>query len=1378
MQQFQAGYFLNGIFDLFFNPSEKQKISKIVEQLCYFDLETDNELKHTDFKYAAETKVINNLITRGLPTNPSLFVEEMLNTAFAHAEKKQDRYASIKYEFIKNDLADEIYRAIHIIDPRINKENQFQDTKNEVFKDYFRNNLHQLILPEYLGEAFIQLINTNRTYASIAGEGRKNLNKEFKQKYKRILDKKVDFSIEMPYAVENIQGISIEVDDTPVETGYDFEIDQLKKDFARETSWDIPFTINTDDFANSSDELRPVIDFTYNTYFDTIGKNYRSPLYKSKDGLDALQLALTPIAIARIQKTIVEYILSGKLKFSATEWKIGIIERDVPCGYLAVQDLKSNFNKLFSLKGENKQVPDIRLSIYRTPEFKNAKLNNIYSGEIHSTENFDEEEDFDLLIDISVLQRSGLLNKPYESKAKNKALIRSVRSINSRRKILSDKLIRYHQVKSGVLTDKKTDKAREALKHFLRNIFRKENFLPGQLEALQKNLQLDNTLTLLPVGGGKSIVYQLSVILQPGFSLIISPLMSVMIDQIKSLNNAGIDTVNYQNASIKTGSEIESRYEAIENGETLFVYTEAEYLRHQRMQEALEKCSQKKIYPAYFVIDEAHCLSEWSHDFRPEYHKLGELAHKLLEPKNLRFTPIIALTATASYNVRKDIGNELFIDEKNIIFSDFNETKLRFKVIDITGNTIKPEMPLSQAKYLSGSRKQVHFTFMMEELFPKGISKGQENATVIFCPEAFGETGISDEKGDGLADKLEANFDQLRIGRFWGASNDGSDSVPVSLAEQSEEDHLKFLNNEIDILVATKSFGIGINKPDIRNIIYFNIPASVEGFIQQSYRAGRDEKETLCSVLIDRQLINIPEGSLLKKYSEYDKISIDKYFALNSLLKTYRGKRKELEQIKDLLYHEAKAPDYLNIIRKLFKKEFKQNVELRFQPENNPSRLYVDEEEDKTYGYIDLKTYTIRYGETAFETQKSIKRLSFVLEELKKRCKNTNPVNCLTKTRNYVQEKGIKALIDSLKTKEQSTYLLPFDNTAIEEMAVLLQEKVSPVFSVDVLENIYEESTSFEDFYRELNEVNLIGIKTSKINVKQEIEKLYYRVRNKDESYRTIYRLSKLGLIEDFSINPLEYHFELKIKKKSPEVYLLNQNNILKQFILQDKYKEIKEKGTDFGNDILQNALQAHIDYIYDFLLPERIKSVNILMQNLEKIAGKEKESIYDDALNEYFARYFTAKYANPEFSSIENVPPLNNENQNFNTISAYFKNIGYYTDNWLHLKKSTELIAENFPDNYLSLLLNAYAELMSGTDDPEIIDEALDQISRGFIRMRQKDNFEYEEYLKEIQSFADYLYENRSDLKEIYEPLMWLRIHSVWMKDFNRKFIKQVEIN
>ena len=128
----------------------------------------------------------------------------------------------------------------------------------------------------------------------------------------------------------------------------------------------------------------------------------------------------------------------------------------------------------------------------------------------------------------------------------------------------------------------KTDKARDALKYFLKNLFRKENFLPGQLEILNKSIQQKNTLGILPTGGGKSIAYQLAALLQPGFSVIVSPLMSVLTDQIRALKNSGIDGVRFINASVKKTDEINNKLAGIENAESLFIFTEPEYIRNKK----------------------------------------------------------------------------------------------------------------------------------------------------------------------------------------------------------------------------------------------------------------------------------------------------------------------------------------------------------------------------------------------------------------------------------------------------------------------------------------------------------------------------------------------------------------------------------------------------------------------------------------------------------------------------------------------------------------------------------------------------------------------------------------------------------------------------
>ena len=348
MKQLQAGYFLNSIFDLFLNQTEKDKVKKIVFQLSHFNLATNDDLSYKSKYLTSEIKVINNIISRALPTHPSNFVEELFSTSFGHTKKEISDLNHISYPFLNEELKDELIRAVHIIDPRVKKEDfniKFKGENADFKDDFFYS-----YIPEYLGADFLQLIETDRTYNSLISKNISIKNKlELKSKFKSIIDTKTDFVLEIPYENNHKNGIIIEIDNTPVETSYDFKVDTAKKEFTNKIDWLSPLVVNTDNIANSSEQLKPLINFTYNDYFDTISKNYRTPLYNSKAGLDALQLTLSPICIARIQKTTIEYILSGNLNIKAKKWKIAVIERDVPCAYLAFQDLKLLINNLFIL---------------------------------------------------------------------------------------------------------------------------------------------------------------------------------------------------------------------------------------------------------------------------------------------------------------------------------------------------------------------------------------------------------------------------------------------------------------------------------------------------------------------------------------------------------------------------------------------------------------------------------------------------------------------------------------------------------------------------------------------------------------------------------------------------------------------------------------------------------------------------------------------------------------------------------------------------------------------------------------------------------------------------------------------------------------------
>jgi len=1369
--QYKAGYFLNSIFDLFLNQSGKDKVEKIVHQLCHFQLETSDDLEHQKVEYVSEIKAINNIVTRGTPTLPSVYIEDLLATTFGANKRELSKQNHISYPFKDDALAEEIYRALHIIDPRINKENQTVNLeekwkeKNSRFKLDFKYSL----VPEYLGKAFIQLIEEDRSYNSLIKSTAYNQSiSDLKENFEPILDKKSQFVLEMPYEHQGSKGMTIELDDTPTDTKYDHEIEQLKQKFCAKLDLSTPLVIDTQQMAESSSILRPLIDFTYNEYFDTIEKNYRSPLYKSTEGLQALQYALTPIAVARIEKVVVEYLLSAKLSLKDPVWNIAIIERDVPCAHLAFQDLKLHFEKLFALKGEKFSFPEIKLNIFRTKEFKNAKLNVIYPGNIKLIENFNSETEYDLLIDVSVLQRIGIINKPYESKTKNKAIVRSIKSINSETNIYTDKAIRYLDIFSKRKIEKIKDGARSSLKYFLKNIFRKDVFLSGQIELINEVLQKKNTLGLLPTGGGKTIAYQLATFLQPGVSIIINPIMSVMTDQLMGLKKAGINNVISINSSLKSTEDLELQLSLLENGSCLFAFISPDFLRKKELRNVCYVMEHNRVYISQFVIDEAHCISEWSHDFRPFYSKLGELKLQLFKNKTKQDIPTLALSSTAGYACLNDLEKELQISDESIIEAADNEAKLKFKIIDTTSNQIKADMNLEQIENLVGGRKQVHFSFLVKELFPENKDSNERQDTVIFCPTAYGKTGVSDKFSDGLADKLSNNFENLKIGRFWGTTDDGSDNVPLYDARKSEKNYTKFINNQLDILVSTSAFGIGTNKPDIRNIIYFSPPSSVEGFIQQSYRAGRDGKTTSCSVVIDKQEFLVSETDPVFSYLPEGKCNFDKYLAYNEIFRKYKGKVKELTIINELLQGiNSPIVNYKDIIGQELKNEYQIDVELDLQPEGAPNRLYLNQN-DKTYGYVDLIKLKVNAEESGFEQNLSEELLQFTSNELYKRSFGSKEyVETLNQKVYNAEVKGIIADTNKLKVGGVKEVLIPFENNTIGEISKLLVKEISASFNKRKIREFYISSNSFESFINKINQVKSIS---KKQKVVEQTSKLYADVRLKPDTQLAIYRLAKLGFIEDYLIDELNHQFIVKAKKQNKEAYLLKLYSIFDNFLLREKAVEYKMALSKTEEDEICKAVNSYLDFCYDYIVQERFNSVDTLHEILAQIP--ENKSVSQEInrhIKSFFDNYFKAKYSNPYFGSVTGNSKLNSTAQDFTIIKNYLDKMGVLKGNWLHLKKSTKVVSGQLPDNYIPYLLGAYTDLAYGEKDEEIIDASFDQIARGLIRMRKQNGYQLENYQNDIKIFLEYLYETRPDLKETYEPILWLRLHYIWLKDFNK---------
>jgi ATP-dependent DNA helicase RecQ len=313
----------------------------------------------------------------------------------------------------------------------------------------------------------------------------------------------------------------------------------------------------------------------------------------------------------------------------------------------------------------------------------------------------------------------------------------------------------------------------------------------GNQEAIIRNvLDGNDTFVLMPTGGGKSLCYQLPSLIMPGTAIVISPLIALMKNQVDAMRNISEEDgiAHFINSSLNKAA-VEQVKSDILSGRTKLLYVAPESLTKEEYVNFF-----KNIKISFYAVDEAHCISEWGHDFRPEYRKIRQIVD------DIGRAPIIALTATATDKVRRDILKNLGLTDAKSFVSSFNRPNLYYEVRPKTKNIDKDII--------------------------RFIKNHTGKSGIIYC--------LSRKKVEELAEILQANDISAR------PYHAGLDPATRSAAQDD------FLMEKIDVIVATIAFGMGIDKPDVRFVIHYDIPKSLEGYYQETGRAGRDGGEGLC----------------------------------------------------------------------------------------------------------------------------------------------------------------------------------------------------------------------------------------------------------------------------------------------------------------------------------------------------------------------------------------------------------------------------------------------------------------------------------------------------------------------------------------------------
>ncbi len=607
---------------------------------------------------------------------------------------------------------------------------------------------------------------------------------------------------------------------------------------------------------------------------------------ENKISLDIYKYKLIPTAIMRFQILILELIENNYLSFNK-RWSLKILSHENLENFaeLAIEDILLFYEKLFELREK-------RDFVYPFLEITYVK----------SKDELIKDDENTILIDFSLFKRMDFeyLECPHI------IYVRTDYFDN-----INDK--NYFRVSTTTpINYKITADDKNHLLFFLQNLFDKESFREGQFPIISNILSQNDTVGLLPTGGGKSICYQLPSLLQPAINFVVCPIKSLMYDQKENLDNAYINHTAFITSDLDKNTRLNIEYNFV-RGKYLLVWISPERFQILKFREMLITI-QRYFSIAYAVIDEVHCLSEWGHDFRTSYLNLTKTIDKIsLKDSNKNsIIKFLGLTATASLNVLKNIKIEFARNEKELLDSNikallnYSREELLFEVIPIQNQKIDALLNLLQ-----------HL-----EKKDKFLTKESDKTGIIFTPFVNGKMGCY---------KLYQELNDSYQGQVCWYS--GSLPKDINIADLNNRSFVdfkldtqnKFKNDEYKLMSATKAFGMGIDKENIFYTFHYGLPDSVEALYQEAGRAGRwdkykvenKDKRAKCFILHNRETVRDEIlDRVFSKTSSFEDI--------NNLIERYKYTGKDV--FKQLVLfvnnkHDTNfdSPIIINILKRYFK---------------------------------------------------------------------------------------------------------------------------------------------------------------------------------------------------------------------------------------------------------------------------------------------------------------------------------------------------------------------------------------------------------------------------------------------------------------------------
>lgn len=1127
-------------------------------------------------------------------------------------------------------------------------------------------------------------------------------------------------------------------------------------------------------------------------------------------------LKFIPIGIARLQKVIVEAVLTGRLSLEQDELNVVVKEDGVPCAALAFADLAEMYNHLCALSQEYDQrhFPKINLYIISPKNGKSAF--HLEHTTYESSKKLNREKEYDLVLDINFNEISDAENVQFsEFKAKNDCYfnIRSCQRTTQRQIYTSDRisykpLTRLNQ--SGGYDN--IEENVEHLNYFLQLIFRKKAFRPGQLPILNRALQNKGVIGLLPTGGGKSLTYQLAAMLQPGITVVIDPLKSLMEDQYDGLVAAGIDACTFINSEL--GPELRSQHEnMMESSQVIFALMSPERLCIYPFRERLNNMHSLGVYFSYGVIDEVHCVSEWGQDFRPSYLHLGRNMYQYVRAKDGRIS-LFGLTATASFDVLSDVERELSgygaftLDPETIVrYENSNRLELQYKVerveveyapdrFDDHGLLHNYPTPVKlgdkwsaynqKSKYLQkllynvpqylaelqgeDSLREIVSRFKEREelssispdrLFvdieSDYLSKRPEYqfSGIVFCPHV-NSTGIS------VSFNTERLSTQCEVGSFSGSDQTGQTD------NQSMTNMRLFRENKLPLMVATKAFGMGIDKPNVRFTVNMNYSSSLESFIQEAGRAGRDGHMALSMILLaDYSLARIKP-----KCRNWDQ---------GGIVATIRGKWYKKADL-DLIIRDFCLPitnldiDVCNPLTDF--------VRLKCNTDN----VQVDENgnpvEDKNGNKKRLlwrcTEECSKFGACQLRHVDSKLRWQWIYwPDLQ----NELRANHIRLTANDYEYNG----------PDYSNVMFFFDQNFKGEIEE--KRKMHELLSVKEVRYFIGNDGQYKPDQEKLGTGFMDALLAAKIG-----EELVVFISYDDDSFqdiaKAIYRMCVIGLIDDFTQDYSRRCFRVvTVRKKMGSYYLRLKDFLMRYYSEERAENEVERASVRKGKNEIHKCLSYLTEFVYDKVVMKRKRAIddmrNFCLTGIDDT--KDWKEINEDLKDEIFF-YFNSKFARAGYRTDSDEPfslyddIVEDKKRDFETLFKFMRVIdndvigasGSPKDNIKHLRGAVRLIRRSETDtNPVLSLLNVFCLLiLKRPEDTGLAKELEDSFIEGYYAFMEQTT-DKEVFYANINRFFMELNKNDRNVagKAVISLLKSLQINTElainteWLNNFKQNY-------